>query len=84
MAYNIDDWNRVEKEKTMFTNERYLPRLIVDAGIMPSISEVKRNRKRVDNIFQNDELVIAYKTDFVIENNDLDESKEKLRKIVEG
>lgn len=45
---------------------------------------IENIRKRVDNIFIKDELDYEYVADFVIENNDLDESKEKLRKIVEG
>jgi len=41
---NIEDWNRVEKEKTYYTKERFLPRILVDLGIYPSISEIRRNR----------------------------------------
>ncbi len=44
-ALNEDDWNSIEKEKTLFTNERFLPKILVEAGIVPSISEVRRNRK---------------------------------------
>lgn len=39
-----DDWNRVEKEKTYYTDERFLPRILVDTGIYPSISEIRRNK----------------------------------------
>jgi len=38
------DWNSVEKEKTFYTEERFLPRLLVDLEIYPSISEVRRNK----------------------------------------
>jgi len=39
-----DDWNRVEKEKTYYTEERFLPRILVDIGIYPSVSEIRRNK----------------------------------------
>ena len=39
-----DDWNKVEKEKTYYTEERFLPRILVDIGIYPSISEIRRNK----------------------------------------
>jgi hypothetical protein len=41
---DIEDWNSVEKEKTYYTNERFLPRILVDLGIYPSISEIRRNK----------------------------------------
>ena len=40
-----EDWILFEQEKTYFTSERFLPRILVDLGIAPSISEVRRNRK---------------------------------------
>ena len=39
-----DDWNTVEKEKTYYTNERFLPRILVALGIYPSVSEIRRNK----------------------------------------
>ena len=41
------DWNKVEKEKTYFTEERFLPRILVDIGIYPSISEIRRNKPQL-------------------------------------
>lgn len=43
-AKDLDDWETVEKEKTYFTDERYLPRILVDLGFYPSISEIRRNK----------------------------------------
>lgn len=43
-ALNQQDWEENEKEITLFTNERFLPRLLVAAGIVKSTSEVRRNR----------------------------------------
>lgn len=43
-AFDDDDWIRTEKEKTYYTEERFLPRILVELGIYPSISEIRRNR----------------------------------------
>jgi len=44
IAYNQDDWENNEKPQTLFTEERSLPAILKEAGIVPSISEVRRNR----------------------------------------
>lgn len=44
LAFNIEDWNNNESEKTAFENERFLPKLLVKHGLISSTSEVKRNR----------------------------------------
>ena len=41
---DTDDWNSNECDKTYYTNERYLPRILVDLGVYPSVSEIKRNK----------------------------------------
>ena len=43
-AKDNDDWINVEKDKTYYTNERFLARILVDIGIYPSISEIRRNK----------------------------------------
>ncbi len=43
-AKNKEDWETIEEEKTYFTDERYLPRILVDLGFYPSISEIRRNK----------------------------------------
>lgn len=43
-SFDNNDWNRLEKDKTYFTNERYLPRILVNLGIYPSIIEIRRNK----------------------------------------
>lgn len=43
-ASSDDDWNAIEKEKTYYTNERFLPRILVDIGIYPSVNEIRRNK----------------------------------------
>ena len=44
IASNKDDWENNEKSQTLFTEERSLPAILKEAGIVPSISEVRRNR----------------------------------------
>ena len=44
LSFNNDDWEKVEKEKTLFTEERFLPKILVNIGIYPSISEIRRNK----------------------------------------
>ena len=33
----------LKKEKIYYTEERFLPRILVDIGIYPSVSEIRRN-----------------------------------------
>lgn len=40
-----EDWRDVEIDKTMFTEQRFLPQIMKEAGVVSSTSEVKRNRK---------------------------------------
>lgn len=39
-----EDWFKNEAEKTFWTNERFLPRILVEIGIFPSVSEIRRNK----------------------------------------
>lgn len=43
-SFDEGDWNKVEKEKTYYTDERFLPRILVDIGIYPSVNEIRRNK----------------------------------------
>ena len=43
-GYNEVDWEENEKTYTLFTNERFLPKILVEAGLVKSISEVRRNK----------------------------------------
>ena len=52
-----DDWNSVEKEKTYFTEERFLPRILVNIGINPSVNEIRRNKPEL--------MVTLDKLDFI-------------------
>ena len=43
-ANDEKDWEENEKPNTLFTEERYLPRILVAAGIAKSANEVRKNR----------------------------------------
>jgi hypothetical protein len=44
LAFDEKDWEENEKDNTLFTEERFLPKLLVDAGVVQSTSEVRRNQ----------------------------------------
>lgn len=39
-----EEFNRFDKRDTLFTEERFLPAILVEAGVTFSRSEVRRNR----------------------------------------
>lgn len=43
-AYDEKDWCQNEVDKTYYTNERFLPKILVVLGIYPSVSEIRRNK----------------------------------------
>ena len=43
-ARDEEDWLQMEQEKTYHTDERFLPKILVELGIYPSISEIRRNK----------------------------------------
>lgn len=44
IALNDTDWETNEKEKTLFTDTRFLPAIMKEAGIVNSTSEVRKNK----------------------------------------
>ena len=44
LAKDSIDWALNEIKKTFYTEERFLPRILVEIGIYPSVSEIRRNR----------------------------------------
>ena len=67
------DWIKFEKEKTYYTDERFLPRILVDIGIYPSVSEIRRNKP--------DLMISLDKLDFI---NNLKVSKKRRLWILVG
>lgn len=53
IALDEEDWNTIEKDHTMFTETRHLPAVLKEAGVVPSINEVKRNKPEL-NIMLNE------------------------------
>lgn len=64
-ALDENDWDMAEQEKTYYTNERFLPRILVELGIYPSISEIRRNKPNLmislDNVDFIDNLKVSKK-----------------------
>ena len=56
-AEDSNDWENNEKAKTLFTSERSLPKILVELGIYPSTSEIRRNRT--------DLMITLDKVDFI-------------------
>lgn len=46
-AFDKEDWDSNEKDKTIWTEERSLPIIMKELGIVSSISEVKRNKPQL-------------------------------------
>lgn len=44
IALDDIDWETNEKEKTLFTDTRFLPAIMKEAGIVKSIGEVRKNK----------------------------------------
>ena len=44
---NTEDWDKVERLKTLWTTERNLPRLMKEAGVVSSVSEVRHNQPKL-------------------------------------
>lgn len=64
-ALDENDWLRIEQEKTYYTSEIFLPRILVELGIYPSISEIRRNKPNLmvslDNVDFIDNLKVSKK-----------------------
>lgn len=52
LSYDIEDWEINEKDKTYYTDERFLPKILVDLGIVKSTSEVRRNKKEFVRVLE--------------------------------
>lgn len=72
-AKDEDDWLKIEKEKTYYTEERFLPKILVELGIYPSISEIRRNKPNL--------MISLDKVDFI---NNLKASKKRRLWILVG
>lgn len=39
-----EEWETRDKHNTLFTEERFLPRILVECGIAKSVNEVRKNK----------------------------------------
>lgn len=46
-ARGVEDWEKLERDKTMWTEERNLANILKDLGIVKSVSEVRRNKPQL-------------------------------------
>lgn len=44
IGYDEDDFEKNEKEYTLFTETRFLPAIMKEAGVVKSANEVRRNK----------------------------------------
>lgn len=44
IAFDENDWEENEKKNTLFTETRFLPAIMKEAGIVKSTGEVRRNK----------------------------------------
>lgn len=44
LAINDEDWKENEKGNTLFTETRFLPAIMKEAGVVQSTGEVRRNK----------------------------------------
>ena len=51
LAENDEDWEKVEKEKTLFTNETFLPKILVEIGVSKSVNQVRKNSPQLNITF---------------------------------
>lgn len=47
LAVDERDWEENEKKNTLFTETRFLPAIMKEAGIVQSTGEVRRNKKEL-------------------------------------
>lgn len=47
IAFDSADQESTEKQQTLFTNTRFLPAIMKEAGMVSSISEVRRNQPKL-------------------------------------
>ena len=73
LAIDNTDWEENEKSQTLFTEERFLPKILVENGFYPSVSEIRRNRP--------DLMITLDKVDFI---NKLKVKKKQFIWIVVG
>lgn len=60
-ASDQEDWSNIEKEKTYFTNEKFLPRILVELGLYPSVNVIRKNRPDLIINFEHHDFIYKLK-----------------------
>jgi hypothetical protein len=64
-AKDDKDWEEVERSKTLFTEERFLPKILVEIGAYKSINEIRKNKpdlvKELNDMDYIDKLKVSKK-----------------------
>lgn len=56
LAKDEKDWNELEKNQTYFTNENYLPKILVEIGLAQSANQIRKNSPHLNITFDKDKL----------------------------
>lgn len=57
LAVNEKDWEENEKKQTLFTNTRFLPAIMKEAGLVQSTNEVRRNKPELCHILEGPDFI---------------------------
>lgn len=57
LAADSNDWLENEKPQTLFTETRYLPAILKEAGIVSSSSEVRKNKPELNIVLKNPDFM---------------------------
>lgn len=54
---NDEEWNKIIKNKVYYTDERFLPKLMIECGVVKSVSEVRRNKPQLVYTLDNTDFI---------------------------
>ena len=52
LAADSNDWVENEEPQTLFTEKRYLPAILKEAGVVSSTSEVRKNKPELNIVLE--------------------------------
>lgn len=59
LAADSNDWHTNEKDQTLFTETRYLPAILKEAGIVSSTSEVRKNKPQLNIVLEKPDFIVV-------------------------
>lgn len=57
-CHNEEEWEDFKKE-VLFTEERYIPNILIECGVAKSVSEVKKNKPELDRTLDKPDFVVV-------------------------